>query len=530
MANVIIPKRSTTAAAVPSAGSLQTGEIAINLADKKLYAKDGSGAVVEIGGGAAGGTTGITWHGAVIRKSSVQSISGSTNTQVTFSTASLDTDGFWSSGTPNRITIPSGVSKIRITANVDTGAENVDVQNWVAKNGSAAIADAVAFGSAGALLGTKGAVAVSSVLSVSAGDYFEVWAWANGAWTVDATSNTYLEVTVVEGSVLGSFGAGATSSPGGSINSVQYNNSGALAGAANVDIDGGDLMLNANASPTTPASGNVKLFGKTIASRVFPAFVGATNIDAAVQPSIWRQKIAFLNPPGNSSASITPISMAGFTNVGTATARNVASTNLLTRTRRIGFVSAGTAGSLSGTFLGVAQFTTGDGTGLGGFFTSFRFAFSDAASVSGARAFIGMTSSIATPGNAEPSTLTNAVGVAQLSTDSTQLYIVYGGSAAQTAIALGTNFPPYNGSVSATNGAVYDLTLYAPPSANGVIHYRVERVGTTFAAEGTLTPATPGTQTPLSTTFLAPRFWRCNNATASAVGIDVLNLYIETDY
>lgn len=51
MANIIIPKRSTVAGKVPVTGDLVTGEIAINLTDKKLYSKDGSGAIVEIGGG-----------------------------------------------------------------------------------------------------------------------------------------------------------------------------------------------------------------------------------------------------------------------------------------------------------------------------------------------------------------------------------------------------------------------------------------------------------------------------------------------
>lgn len=45
MATIII-KNSSTAAAVPSAGSLVKGELAINLADKKIYTKDASGTVL----------------------------------------------------------------------------------------------------------------------------------------------------------------------------------------------------------------------------------------------------------------------------------------------------------------------------------------------------------------------------------------------------------------------------------------------------------------------------------------------------
>ena len=83
-------------------------------------------------------------------------------------------------------------------------------------------------------------------------------------------------------------------------------------------------------------------------------------------------------------------------------------------------MSTARAGNFAGQYSTVAQFTTGDGAGLGGFFYSCRFAFTDAATVSGARAFVGMSSSTSTATNVEPSTLTNSIGVAQLSTDSTQ--------------------------------------------------------------------------------------------------------------
>jgi hypothetical protein len=50
MSNTIQIKRSSTAASVPTAGQLAVGELAVNLADKKLFTKDASNAVVELGG------------------------------------------------------------------------------------------------------------------------------------------------------------------------------------------------------------------------------------------------------------------------------------------------------------------------------------------------------------------------------------------------------------------------------------------------------------------------------------------------
>ena len=51
----IRPYYSTTSTNVPSAGNMATGEIAINTADRVIYTKDGTGAVVSIGNGATGG-------------------------------------------------------------------------------------------------------------------------------------------------------------------------------------------------------------------------------------------------------------------------------------------------------------------------------------------------------------------------------------------------------------------------------------------------------------------------------------------
>ena len=46
---------STTTGAVPDAADMVVGELALNVADKLLFTKDGSGLVVGISGGATGG-------------------------------------------------------------------------------------------------------------------------------------------------------------------------------------------------------------------------------------------------------------------------------------------------------------------------------------------------------------------------------------------------------------------------------------------------------------------------------------------
>jgi hypothetical protein len=62
MANTIRHKRSSTTGATPAAGSLVTGELAVNTADGKLFTKKDSGTVVEIGGTPAGSTSQVQFN------------------------------------------------------------------------------------------------------------------------------------------------------------------------------------------------------------------------------------------------------------------------------------------------------------------------------------------------------------------------------------------------------------------------------------------------------------------------------------
>jgi len=65
MATVIKPKRTETALAIPSAGSLQAGELAMNVTDGKFYTKTTGGVVKEIGGAGAVTLNSVTTAGAV---------------------------------------------------------------------------------------------------------------------------------------------------------------------------------------------------------------------------------------------------------------------------------------------------------------------------------------------------------------------------------------------------------------------------------------------------------------------------------
>lgn len=297
-------------------------------------------------------------------------------------------------------------------------------------------------------------------------------------------------------------------------NSLPY---GALSGAV------GALDLTPTTDPSAPAS-NLTIYAKDIAGRIMPKWIGPSGVDTPFQPFLGGNKIGRWNPVGNSNAVPAVDGYGALTIVGTATARNVASTNLFSRMRRLGIVSAATGGSLASFRQAAAQIYIGDGGGYQGFMKIIRFGTSDAATVSGARMFVGISSSVAAPTNVEPSTLTNAIGVGHGASD-TNLKLFYGGSSAQTPIDLGANFPTNTLSVD-----MYELVLFSPPNQNGVVKYRVTRMNTGHTASGTL-PTSNGTVLPATTTALSYAWgYRTNNATALAVGLDIVSDYIETDY
>jgi len=275
-----------------------------------------------------------------------------------------------------------------------------------------------------------------------------------------------------------------------------------------------DILLPL-ATPAAPAADKVSLSGKKIAGRMMVNQMGPSGQGATFQPHLGGNKVALWIPPGNATTVPGVFGMSVLTIIGTATARNVATTNVLTRMTRLGILSAATAGSLAGGREVAPKFTLGAGVNLGGFFYRCRFGVSDAAAVAGARMFVGLAASVAAPTNVEPSTLVNCIGVAQLST-SNNLQIVFGAASAGTPIDLGADFPANNPAIA------YELALFAPPAGN--VQYQVTRLDTGAIASGEITSGLP-----LNSTLLCHQIWRTNNATALAVGLDICSIYMETD-
>lgn len=139
------------------------------------------------------------WKGARVKRTTNLSLASGIATTLAWQAAELDTTAFWSAGAPTRLTVPAGVTKVRITANArfdaaSAGARQILIfKNGATFNGRGAIQMA---GQTNAELNI-----VSAVVPVVAGDFFECQAFqgSGSALNLMAHESTWLQIEVVEG-------------------------------------------------------------------------------------------------------------------------------------------------------------------------------------------------------------------------------------------------------------------------------------------------------------------------------------------
>jgi hypothetical protein len=253
--------------------------------------------------------------------------------------------------------------------------------------------------------------------------------------------------------------------------------------------------------------------------------IGPAGIHTAFQPFLARNKVGYWCPHGNSTTLPGVFGFTAYTTTsGTVTARTVATTNTMTRMRRLGFVSAATATGFCQATVPVAQITLGDGSGNGGFYKIIRFGISDAALVTGSQMLVGVSSNVAvTQPNGILSTITGHISMGHSVSDA-NMKIYYGGTSAQTPIDLGANFPK-----NTLSTVAYEFALFAPPNLNNVCYYEATNITSGFVSAGVLS-GTAGVVLPASNILMTySRNWRSNNNQAAAVGLDIMSDYIETD-
>ena len=114
MATVVKLKRSETALAIPSAGSLEAGELAMNVTDGKFYTKTSGGSVVEVGGAGSVTLQDVTTNGAV------------TTNDITLNGSNLVFEGFLENAFETSLTVEEPTADRTITLPNQSGVVAMD--------------------------------------------------------------------------------------------------------------------------------------------------------------------------------------------------------------------------------------------------------------------------------------------------------------------------------------------------------------------------------------------------------------------
>ena len=114
MPTVIKPKRSETASSIPSGGSLEVGEIAMNVTDGKFYTKTSGGVVKEMGGAGSVTLQNVVTNGATA------------NSDITLDGANLIFEGFLANAYETTLTVAEPTADRTVTLPDATGVVALD--------------------------------------------------------------------------------------------------------------------------------------------------------------------------------------------------------------------------------------------------------------------------------------------------------------------------------------------------------------------------------------------------------------------
>jgi hypothetical protein len=131
---------------------------------------------------------------SLLARSVDQSISAGVTTNISWDTETVDTSG-WHDGTnPTRVTVPSGVSYVRLACNLQTSSNSSQVVLSLIKNGS------VFVGSVSYDNDTTGQDFLNvctGIIPVSPGDYFEATIFSTNARSITSGTSTWLSIEEV---------------------------------------------------------------------------------------------------------------------------------------------------------------------------------------------------------------------------------------------------------------------------------------------------------------------------------------------
>jgi hypothetical protein len=227
------------------------------------------------------------------------------------------------------------------------------------------------------------------------------------------------------------------------------------------------LLLAPQASDPTPDGTNLHIYGRAIAGRQVPRWIGPSGVDAAVQPSLWGNCVTMWLPGTGTTVGINFGTAWGTT--ATQAHPAIADTNVMTRLKRATFTCSTVSTSASG-----VRSSTTVAIRNAGFFFAARFGILNY--VSTMQVMVGLSGASGALAG-EPSAVNDAVAMTKDSGETTWQVLTRDTTAAsKTSTGVTT--------AAGANSNVFDFYAFCKP-ADTKITVRVNDVaaGTTSLAD-----------------------------------------------
>lgn len=282
----------------------------------------------------------------------------------------------------------------------------------------------------------------------------------------------------------------------------------------NLALSGADTTVSltgVTTEPSAPSTGQLKIYSKKIAGKMFPKTVGPSGIDSPLQNAFWQNNICIWQPTTASNGLWLGTAPAS---AGTYATVLPTSTSLYTAMKRGRWSNIATTANqvLTQRSLELMYFL-GNSAGMGGFFFYTRMGFDTW--TDGGRLFAGLFN-----GNSliqsDPSTVNNNIGFAVDVADNGLIYFQTKGTGA--AVRTSTGF-------TITSGSGYDMYIFAAPNST-TVSWRILEINTGTEATGSSAVSGPAVNVMMMAGIQA------SNAaltSVNAIQLCINRIYVETD-